>query len=108
MQLPPGVTYQSEAPGPDFDLGSLVIKGKKVAVFIGRHPRFSHRVMKKGVEAKDGFRLLGKERSDDEDKLLFAYERGNKEGPIYVMFTAFDLREVGELLSKRTALVTCR
>jgi len=64
--------------------------------------------MKKGVEAKDGFKLLGKERSDDLDKLLFAYERGDKEGPIYVMYTASDLSDVEQLLSKGAFLIPCR
>lgn len=108
VHLPSSVTYQSDTPGPDFDLGSLKVEGTTVGVFIGRHPRFSHQVMKKGVEATDGFRLLGKERSDDQDKLLFAYERGDKEGPIYVMFMAPDLRAAEQVLLKQILLVSCR
>ncbi|WP_434031671.1 hypothetical protein [[Pseudomonas] boreopolis] len=106
--FPSSVAYQSEAPGPDFDLGSLKVEGMTVDVFIGGHPRFSHQVMKKGVEATDGFRLLGKERSDEQDKLLFAYERGDKEGPIYVMFMAPDLRTAERVLTKKNLLVSCR
>lgn len=106
--LPPGVFFQSDTPGPDFDLGALKVEGKTIDVFIGGHPRFSHQVIKKGVEATDGFRLLGSERSDEQDKLLFAYERGDKQGPIYVMFMTSDLHAFEHVITRKNLLFSCR
>jgi len=106
--LPPGTSFKNDAPGPDFDLGMLKVEGLAVGVFIGGHPRFSHQVIKKGVEAKNGFILLGNERSDEQDKFLFAYERGDKEGPIYVMFMAPELHAAEQALTKKDLLFSCR
>lgn len=106
--LPRGVYFQSHTPGPDFDLGALKLERVTVDVFIGGHPRFSNQVMKRGVEATDGFRLLGRERSDGLDKLLFGYERGDKEGPVYVMFMAPDLHAVEKVITRKNLLVSCK
>lgn len=84
--LPLTTSFLPAPPGPDFDLGKLEAEGLVIDVFIGGHPRFSHQVINKGIGATDGFKLLGRERSDEQDKVLFAYERGDEEGPIYVMF----------------------
>lgn len=105
--LPPGASFQSDAPGPDFDLGILNKEKVSVEVFIGGHPRFSHKKMRDGVAATDGFKLLGKEMSDNREKLLFAYNRGDKQGPVYVMFMASDLSLVEQILTKKNLLFSC-
>jgi len=106
--FPSGVYFESNTPGPDFDLGTMKIEGLAVDVFIGGHPRFSHQVIKKGVEATDGFRLLGSERSDEQDKFLFAYDRSDERGPIYVMFMAPNLQTIEQVLTTNNLLVSCR
>ncbi|MBB4129823.1 hypothetical protein GGR62_000567 [Xanthomonas campestris] len=105
--LPPRASYRSDAPGPDFDVGILSAKNISLEVFIGGHPRFSHKVMRAGVKTTDGFNLLGKEVSDNREKLLFAYNRGGKEGPVYVMFMASDLSKVEKILTKKNLLFSC-
>lgn len=107
-KLPLSTSYRSAPPGPDFDLGTLKAEGLVVDVFIGGHPRFSHQVINKGVGATDGFKMLGRERSDEQDKVLFAYERGDEEGPIYVMFMAPNLDSVEPILRTEDLLVGCK
>ena len=48
--LPSGASFSSRAPGPDFDLGTLKIEGAAVEVLIGGQPRFSHSIVRKGME----------------------------------------------------------
>lgn len=105
--LPAGASFNSRAPGPDYDLGTLKIKGITVEVVIGGQPRFSHSVIKKGMEATGGFRFLGAERSDGEDKILLGYERGDKEGPIFVMFSSTELDEADDVLTRSNLVVSC-
>ena len=105
--LPPGVVFQIQEPGPDFDLGSIRVNDTLAEVQIGGHPRFSYEGIKAGVNATDGFKLLGKERSDGKDKLLFAYERGDEVGPVYVMVMAPELHAVEQVLTKRRFLMVC-
>lgn len=105
--LPLSASFLPVAPGPDFDLGELKAGGLVVDVLIGGHPRFSRRVIKTGLAATDGFKLLGRERSDEQDKVLFAYERGDREGPMYVMFMAPDLGPVEQVLKMENLLVSC-
>jgi len=106
--LPLTTSFLPAAPGPDFDMGELKAEGLTVDVFIGGHPSFSHRVIKRGVAARGGFKLLGRETSDEQDKVLFAYERGDREGPMYVMFTAPDLGPVEQVLKIENLLVSCK
>lgn len=106
--LPLGASFHDNKHGPDFDLGILEMDGVIIEVMIGGHPRFSHRVIKKGVEATDGFRFLGKERSDDRDKILLGYQRGDKEGPIFVMFSAQDLHAAESVLTRKNFVVECK
>ncbi|KLD72622.1 hypothetical protein Y887_00190 [Xanthomonas pisi DSM 18956] len=63
--------------------------------------------MRAGVKTTDGFNLLGKEVSDNREKLLFAYNRGGKEGRVYVMFMASDLSKVEKILTKKNLLFSC-
>lgn len=106
--LPVGVEFRKVAPGPDFDLGVLESEGHYAEVFIGRHPKFSHRVIKRGVTATDGFELLGQESGDGVERMLYAYNRGDLEGPSYVMFMAVDIRPMKKILNAKNFLVSCR
>lgn len=105
--LPPGVTFQPQEPGPDFDLGNIQVNDSVAEIQIGGHPRFSHGAVKEGIIATDGFELLGKERTDGKDKFLFAYERGDDAGPVYVMVMAPDLHEFELVLNRKALLVVC-
>ncbi|MBD8698180.1 hypothetical protein [Stenotrophomonas sp. CFBP 13718] len=105
--LPPGVSFQPQEPGPDFDLGNIKVNDSAAEIQIGGHPRFSHGAVKKGITAADGFKLLGKERSDGKDKFLFAYERGDEAGPIYVMVMAPELHAFEQVLNGNALLVVC-
>lgn len=87
-RLPAGVAFSRQAPGPDFDLGVLRIEGTAIEVMMGGHPRFGRSAIKQGAQAKAGFEVLGRERSDDLDKILLAHERGEERGPMFVLFQA--------------------
>lgn len=106
--LPEKARYMKGEPGPDFDVGKIDISGKTVEVVLGGHPSFSHRVVRQGISATDGFRYLGQERSDEKDKLLFAYERGDERGPAYVTFMASDLSRTEVELLRGIHLLECK
>ena len=107
-RLPLGANFHGNKHDPDFDFGILEMDGVTMGVMIGGHPRFSHRVIRSGVEEMDGFRFLGKERSDDQDKILLSYQRGNKGGPIFLMFSAPDLNTVEIALTENNFSVECK
>ncbi len=106
--LPRDASFQPGEPGPDFDLGVLQANGMMIEVQIGGHPRFSHRVVTTGVRATAGFEFLGSERGDGQEKYLFAYARGDKEGPMYVMFMAPDLSRYRYVLMRKNVLISCK
>lgn len=93
--------------GPDFDVATLDIDGTTVEVYVGGHPRFSHRVMKRGEGTVDGFVFLGKEKSDDQEKILLGHDRQEGRGPIFVMFAGVDLQSVEQVLIKQNFIVNC-
>lgn len=106
--LSPGSTYRDHKQWIDFDTGTLDIDGVAVDVEIGGHPRFSQKVKRSGADAVDGFRYLGKERSDDRDKILLGHDRHDGRGPMFVMFSAHDLRAVEHALIRRNIVVDCK
>ncbi|MEE7545862.1 hypothetical protein HF319_01290 [Xanthomonas sp. Kuri4-1] len=106
--LPRDASFQPGEPGPDFDLGVLRAHGMMIEVQIGGHPRFSHRVVKTGVRATAGFEFLGSERSDGQEKYLFANARGDEEGPMYVMFMAPDSRAHKYIPPMKDWLISCK
>lgn len=106
--LPSNWVYQNHNEWIDFDTGTLVIHGRKVDVEVGGFPRFSHGKKRQGLLATSGFKLIGKEHSDNKEKLLFAYNRGEEEGPIFVMLSAPELRELEQELTSRILFVDCR
>jgi hypothetical protein len=107
-KLPSGSTYRDHNQWIDFDTGILEVGGVAIDVEIGGHPRFSQRVKRTGEEAIEGFRFLGKERSDDRDKILLGYERRDGRGPMFVMFSAPDLQAVERTLTRKNLVVDCK
>ena len=106
--LPSGVSYRGPTHGPDFDLGTMQSSSVTIDVLIGGHPRISIGVIRKGLNARDGFQFLGRERSDGLDKILLGYQRGENQGPMFVMFSAPHLQEAAEMLTTKNFIVDCR
>jgi hypothetical protein len=105
--LPTNSVYRTHRQWIDFDTGTLEVDGVFVDVEIGGHPRFSQRVKKTGEGATTGFRFLGKERSDDREKLLFGHERRDGQGPVFVMLSAPNLQKVEQTLTAGSLLSDC-
>lgn len=115
INLPKGATYSNYKQHVDYDVASLNIDGSIVDVMIGGQPRFSRAAIKKVVQATSGFEVLGAEKSDGREKLLFGYSRRNAPvagfyGPVneLVMFSSADLKPVRHLLTDKNVVVDCR
>jgi hypothetical protein len=93
--------------GPDFDMGSIEIDHSRVGVYVGWHPNVSHAAMRKGVDAVGGFRFLSKERTDGVDKILVGYNRGDRRGPVFVLFETQNIEDVENVLLSKGFLVDC-
>ena len=106
--FPPSATYRQDAPGYDFEIGVMELRGVEVTFSIGGHPEFSHGIIRGGEHAKSGFIVLGKERSKGMDRVLYGYNRGEVQGPMYVMAMAPDLSKVEESLLSPGFIMDCR
>lgn len=115
INLPRGADYFDHNQFVDYDTAVLRINGSTVEVMIGGHPRFSRAAIKKVVQATTGFEVLGEEKSDGLDKLLFGYNRRNDpvagfHGPEneLVMFSSSDLTPIKHLLTESNVVADCR
>lgn len=103
----PGLVYESHKEWIDYDEGVLIFDKNRVSVEIGGHPRFSHKVKRTGNGAVSGFELLGVERSDNRDKVLWGYNRGDRQGPVFVMLSSPQLGGLKKVLTQDKLLVDC-
>lgn len=93
--------------GPDFDVVNIAIDGISVEVVIGWHPQFSNAQVKNSVEAKKRLAYLGKERIENKDRILWGFNRHELSGPIFVEFSAPELKSIEQVLSDKNLLVSC-
>jgi hypothetical protein len=93
--------------GPDFDVVHLAVDGVPVDAVVGWHPPFSDSRIKGSIGAKNAFVYLGNERSEDKDRILWGYDRGDLSGPIFVVFSARDLGPIEDVLTAEKLLVSC-
>ncbi|WP_157510357.1 hypothetical protein [Lysobacter sp. Root559] len=103
----PGLVYANHKEWIDYDEGVLTFNKKSVNVEIGGHPRFSHKLKRTGNDAVSGFRLLGVERSDNRDKVLWGHNRGDRQGPVFVMLSSPQLGDLKKMLTQEKLLVDC-
>ncbi|KRA16854.1 hypothetical protein [Lysobacter sp. Root604] len=103
----PGLVYANHKEWIDYDEGVLTFNKEIVNVEIGGHPRFSHKAKRTGNDAVSGFKLLGVERSDNRDKVLWGYNRGDRQGPVLVMLSSPQLGDLEKILTQEKLLVDC-
>jgi len=115
INLPRGSTYSDYNQYVDYDTATLHIKKSTVEVMIGGHPQFSRRAIENVTQAAGRFRLLGEERTDGKDKLLFGINRRNLPvvefyGPEneLVMFSSTNMKSIRPLLLKDDVVIDCR
>jgi hypothetical protein len=94
--------------GSDFDYGSIEIKKIRVNVYVGWHPDASHSAKRKAIDATEAFRFLSRERADGVEKILFGKNRGDRRGPIFVLFEAKNLDAVESTLLANDLLIDCK
>jgi len=107
IEMPSGGSYSDYKQQIDYDTGVLELNSVVIDVMIGGHPRFSQSVKRKGKGAIHEFQFLGFERSDGQDKLLHAYDRQDRRGPVFVMFSGPDLSAVRKSLSDARLIRNC-
>lgn len=93
--------------GPDFDVVDIAVDGLPVKAVIGWHPNFSNGKVVEKVVANNQFAYLGKERYENVDRILWGYDRGDISGPIFVVFSAPELKSVESVLINKNFLVSC-
>lgn len=107
MHLPAGYTYTDHEEAIDFDVGRLKSQDAEADVYVGYHPDFSQSAKRVAVGA-DHFKLLGEETSKGQERILFGHVRGDRRGPIFVMFSSTDLDAVRGPLSTEAFVVDCQ
>jgi len=115
INLPRGASYSDYNQYVDYDAATLQVENSTVEVMIGGHPQFSRKAIKNVTKAVNGFMLLGEERTNGKDKLLFGMNRRNHPvaefyGPEneLVMFSSTDLKSIRHFLLKDDVVIDCR
>jgi hypothetical protein len=98
--LPEGSTYQLQHRSFDYEIGHMTLLGKKIEVYIGYQPPFQGEPWPRGKEVTNGF--------VDVERLLLGNKRQPNRGPLFVMFSASDLRSAEPLLREKDFIVDCQ
>lgn len=107
IRLSKGAAYQYRSEGIDFDLGDATVNGQKVSVYIGMQPDYDTGPWDGKQDRSEGWKLLGKRRTDGKDKIIWGYRRQMNRGPLFVLFEGADLRPVERELTAPHLLVDC-
>lgn len=108
VNLPQGAVYQLQKRSFDYEIGQLTLAGNQLEVYIGYQPPYSGKPWPRGSEITNGFVVVGKERSDGIEQLLLGNKRQTNRGPVFVMFSAPDLRAAEPALTRKNFVFDCK